>query len=144
MPYIVDASVVVRWFVPQEGHEAAKDWLRRLTEDPLLLVAPDLLRFEVFGVLARLQPKNDKGWAGRCFGRFDALGLRTLPTSMPVFVRALELARTRSVSGWDAIYMAHAETMGTAWLTSDRKALKRLAGDPRILALQTDSNDGNG
>ena len=135
MPYLVDASVVVRWFVPQEGHEAAKDWLRRLAQDPLLLVAPDLLRFEVFGVLARLQPRKDKDWAGRCFGRFDALGLRTLPTSMPIFDRALVLARTLSLSGWDALYLAHAEALGTAWLTSDRKALKRLAGDPRILAL---------
>ncbi len=45
---IVDASVVVRWFVSQPGHEAAATWLRRLAMDGDLLWAPDLLRFEVF------------------------------------------------------------------------------------------------
>lgn len=135
MPYVVDASVVVRWFAGQEGHEAAKAWLRRLAEDPLLLVAPDLLRFELFGVLARLQPRGDAGWAERSLERFEALGLRTLPTTLPMYRRSFELARTLLISGWDAIYLAHAESLSTAWLTADHKALGRLAGDPRILPL---------
>ncbi|MDY0003189.1 MAG: type II toxin-antitoxin system VapC family toxin [Polyangia bacterium] len=135
MPFVVDATVAVRWFVPQEGHEAAKEWLHRLKVDPLLLVAPDLLRFEVFGVLARLQPRKDQAWADRCFGRLDALGIRTLPTTMPLYSRAFELARTLSISGWDAVYLAHAEQLGAAWLTADRKVLRRLGDDPRIQAL---------
>lgn len=135
MPYVVDASVVVRWFVDQEGHEAAKEWLRRLAEDPLLLVAPDLLRFEVFGVLARLQPRSDWGWAERCLERFDALGIRTLPTTLPMYRRSFLFARTLRISGWDAIYLTHAESLGTSWLTADQKALRRLADDPRVLPL---------
>ena len=35
---VVDASVVLRWFVEQEGHQQAVDWLRRFVLDPDLLV----------------------------------------------------------------------------------------------------------
>ena len=81
MSYVLDASVALRWFVHQPGSEAAAAWLRRLVDDPDLLVAPDLLRFEVFGGLSRLQPRQEKGWAARCFMRFDRLGVRSLPST---------------------------------------------------------------
>jgi predicted nucleic acid-binding protein len=136
MPLVLDASIAVRWFVHQEGHEAAKTWLLRLVQDPVLLVAPDLLRFEVFGILARHPPRADAGWSARCLTRFDALGIRTLPTTRELFVRAIALSRELCISGYDAVYLAHAESLDTAWLTADQKALRRLAGDARIRALE--------
>ena len=92
MTYVVDASVVLRWFVDQPGSEVAAAWLERLVENPDLLVAPDLLRFEIHGGLARLQGSRKDAWAADSFKRFDALGLRTLPTTLPLFERALTLS----------------------------------------------------
>ena len=136
MRHVVDASVVLRWFVVQEpGAEAAVEWLERLTEDADSLVGPDLLRFEVLGALARLQPPRDPDWAGRAFGRFERLGLRLLPTDEEIALRALELSRELRVGGYDAVYLAHAESLGTSWLTADQRVARRLEGDPRITSL---------
>ena len=59
MSVLVDASVVLRWFVDQPGHEDAAVWLRRLRSEPDILIAPDVLRMETFGGLCRLQPRRD-------------------------------------------------------------------------------------
>jgi len=134
--HVVDASVVLRWFVDQEpGAAAAVQWLERLTEDADLLVGPDLLRFELLGALARLQPPREPEWAGRAFGRFERLGLRLLPTDHEIALRALDLSRELRIAGWDAVYLAHAESLHTSWLTADQRLLRRLRGDPRVASL---------
>lgn len=132
---VVDASVVLRWFVEQEGHEEATSWLRRFVVDPELLVAPDLLRFEVHGALARLTPKRDPGWARRSFERFDRVGIRALSTDRKLFDRALALSAELRIAGYDAVYIAHAEALGVPWLTADRRVLRRLGKDARVQAL---------
>lgn len=137
MSVVVDASVALRWFVEQHGADEALGWLERSVAEPHLLIAPDLLRFEVHGALARLQPRRDPTWAARCFARFDRLGLRTLPTTHTLFDRAFELSRELKVGGHDAIYLAHAEALDVPWLTADDKALRRLRGDRRVLPLVT-------
>lgn len=132
---VLDASVVLRWFVEQPGHEAATRWLRRFIVEPDLFVAPDLLRFEVFGALCRLNPRRDPSWATRSFDRFVRLGVRTLPTTHELFDRAAELSRTLKVAGYDAVYLAHAEALSIEWLTADAKVLRRLGRDARVRAL---------
>jgi predicted nucleic acid-binding protein len=135
MTIVLDASVALRWFVKQPDHETAATWLRRFVAEPDLFVAPDLLRFEVCGGLARLQPQRDPTWASECFERFDRLGIRTFPTTMALFRRAIDLSRELRVGGYDAIYLAHAESLGLRWLTADSRALRRLKGDPRVQPL---------
>jgi predicted nucleic acid-binding protein len=135
MTAVVDASVVLRWFVTQPGAHEAVVWLRRLAKDPDLLVGPDLLRFEVHGGLARLQPPRDSGWAARCFERFDRIGLRVIPTDLPLFRRALDISRDLKIAGYDAVYLAHAESLGVPWLTADQKVLRRMKGDRRVQSL---------
>jgi predicted nucleic acid-binding protein len=132
---VVDASVCLRWFVEQKGHEEATERLRRFIADPDELVGPDLLRFELFGGLCRLQPRRDPTWAARSFDRFVRLGVRSLPTTRDLFERAAELSRTLKIAGYDAIYLAHAEDLSIPWLTADEKALRRLRRDPRVQSL---------
>ncbi len=132
---VVDASVVLRWFAEQDGHEQALDWLARFVVNPDLLVAPDLLRFEVHGGLARISPKRDPGWARRSFERFDRLGIRMLSTDGTLFDRALALSAQLRLAGYDAVYIAHAEALKARWLTADRRVLRRLGKDARVQAL---------
>jgi predicted nucleic acid-binding protein len=130
---VVDASVVLRWFAPQEpGNAEAQHWLARFADESDLFVAPDLLRFEVLGGLARLQLTRDDSWAARAFARFERLGLRLLPTDIEIAQRAISISRELRVAGYDAVYVAHAESLGTSWLTADQRIARRLAGDPRI------------
>jgi predicted nucleic acid-binding protein len=135
MKFVLDTSVAVRWFVSQPGSDDAATWLRSFIDDPELFVGPDLLRFELHGALARLQPAHDSSWAPTCFSRFDRLGVRMLPTTLDLFRRALEVSRTMRIGGYDAIYLAHAEAIGAPWLTADARILRRLGKDKRVRPL---------
>ena len=136
MTLVVDASVVLRWFVEQEpGADAARAWLERFAEDADLFIAPDLLRFEVLGGLARLQRQHDEGWARTAFGRFERLGLRLIPTDLEIALRAIDLSRTLGIGGYDAVYLAHAESLRTSWLTADQRVLRQLGASPHVQPL---------
>src|SRR5260370_40216330 len=106
MRFVLDTSVAVRWFVSQPGSDDAATWLRLFIDDPELFVGPDLLRFELHGALARLQPSRDSEWAPTCFERFDRLVERMLSTTLDLFRRALELSRTMRICGAHATSLA--------------------------------------
>jgi len=133
--FILDTSIAVQWFVDQGDGPAALAWLRRLASNSELFVAPDLMQFEMAGALAKRQPRRDLEWAGRCFDRFQRLGIPLLPTTRSLFHHAMSLARQVPMGGYDAIYLAHAETLGIPWLTADQKMLRRFQNDPRVRAV---------
>jgi predicted nucleic acid-binding protein len=136
---VLDASVVVGWFTHQPHSEDAIPWLAALLAEPRAFLVPDLLPHEVLGALARIGAKQPAGWAVRAYERFLALPMRTVPTTPAISLRALELSRNLRVGGWDAVYLAHAETAGVPWLTADRRVLRRLAKDTRVAPLASTS-----
>lgn len=132
---VIDASVAVLWLVEQPGSEQAAEWLRKFADDPDLFVAPDLLRFEVHGALARLQPKRNSRWAAECWDLFQRIAIPLHPTTDELFLRAIELSRELRIGGYDAVYLAHAEALRVPWLTADARILRQLARDRRLRAL---------
>lgn len=137
MKAVLDASVVVGWFTDQPHAADAVPWLRALVRAPTEVAVPDLLSFEVLGAFARLGAKQPSGWASRAYARFLALPLHVVPTTPALAARALDLSRELRLAGWDAVYLAHAESIGAPWLTADRKVLRRLGRDRRVASLAT-------
>lgn len=137
MRVVLDASVVIGWFAEQPHSPDAEPWLLAIAGQPDLVVAPDLLWFEVHGALARLAGRGARGaaWAKQAFARFERLAIDRRSTDAACFARAMALATSLRIGGWDAIYLAHAEAVGAPWLTADTRVVRRLRGDARIAAL---------
>ena len=53
-----------------------------------------------------------------------------------LFRRAMEIVEPLRFGGYDAVDVAHAESLGVRWLTADARVLRRLGRDPRVEALQ--------
>ncbi len=51
MEVVVDASVVVKWFVKEEGSEEALRLRDRYVEGEIQIIAPELITFEVLNAL---------------------------------------------------------------------------------------------
>ncbi|MCA3626386.1 MAG: PIN domain-containing protein [Methylobacterium sp.] len=125
MKLIIDASVVVKWFVREAGHEDALAILRRGDE----CFAPDLVVLEVAGAL----DKKIKAGTLTSEHAVEAIWslqehLSVLP-STPQIVAALELASELNHPLADCIYMACAIDIGATVVTADdgfvRKARNR-------------------
>ena len=121
---VVDASVALKWFVEEEGSQAA----RGLFEGRSPLEAPELLIAEVCNAGWRLALSGALPWA-----QFDAMtkevgGLIDRIWSLaPLARRAGAIARRLRHPVYDCFYLALAEGRGTQLITADRRLLERLA-----------------
>ena len=115
---VVDASVAVKWLVPEEHSSKALKFL----ESGQRLLAPDFLWIEIGNILWKKSRRKE-------------IAPENVPTvlgnflSMPVFVSeskkllpsALDWAQESSISVYDALYIALAIDQDCSFVTADRK-----------------------
>ena len=124
--FVVDASVAMKWFVPEVHHEAA----RRLLREGFELLSPDLVRAEVGNVLWKKWRRGELS-AGeavailRDFGRFP-LRIRT---SEPLMKGAWTVAERFGRSFYDGLYVALAVETESSLVTADSRLYNALRDD---------------
>ena len=127
--FIVDASVVVKWFVP-EIHSAAA---RRLLALPHEYIAPDLLFAEtantIWKKIRRKELTNEDGQ--RLVADIGRIAVDTFPCRvLAEDAHALANATGRTV--YDAMYVALAVRFDTRLLTADDRLDAALKAVPAI------------
>lgn len=121
----VDASVVLMWLL-EESPGKAKDILERHVAGNELLVAPELLNYEVGNVLATkvaLAPQA----ATQLFGYFLDLEIQTYSFGDGEYTASLNLAQKYKLTVYDASYLALALALDVDLVTADLKLATRAA-----------------
>jgi predicted nucleic acid-binding protein len=122
--WTIDASVAVKWFVPEIHSEAAAAWL----QDGFELMAPDLLFSEIGNILwkkvrrSELQP----GELDAVCRNIGELPFRIWPAK-ELFRVALDLALVVNRSVDDCTYLAVALAFDAPLVTADRKLFEALS-----------------
>jgi len=130
--FVVDASVAIKWFVPEVHHEAA----RRLLREGFELLSPDLVRAEVGNVLWKKWRRGELS-AGeavailRDFGRFP-LRIRT---SASLVEGTWTVAERFGRSFYDGLYVALAVETESSLVTADLRLYNALRDDALADAL---------
>src|SRR5947207_2160973 len=94
MPFVVDASVAAKWFLPEPHQDKAKKLLRDFVNQDVELMAPELIVGEVGSTLwkrSTLIRDISVEHAREAYTCFLALG-RPLHSSSSVAARALSIA----------------------------------------------------
>ena len=127
MRLVADASVVIKWFVPEVHSAEATRWLDAAPD----LAAPDLLFAEIASVVWKKVGRRELTEAQ---ARAIASGVERLPfrclSSRELHGSALELALATRRSVYDCLYLATALVLGAPLLTADRKLYDALAVTP--------------
>lgn len=124
MRLVVDASVVIKWFVVEDLLDEA-DRLRPLIDE---LSAPDFLLVEIGNIAWKktrqgiLQP-ND---ATRIVAYLRRSGMQLVPTTS-LLDNALQLARDLDHPVYDCLYVALIEMLDAMFLTWDRQLHAKLS-----------------
>ncbi len=123
--YVVDASVWVSRFVPNDvHHQPSYRWLEGALTRGELLVAPALLLAEVAGAVSRRTGRPEM--AARAVDLLEQLPTARLVTVDPQLARlAARLAGQRRLRGGDALYVALAQQLGFSLVTWDREQAER-------------------
>ncbi len=123
MTLVVDASVVVKWFVEEDLADEAATLLHR----PILLYAPDLIVSEVTNAAWK---NFVRGAISRAQAEAIALSIPRSPLhftpSIFLHQRALDIAIELRHSVYDCLYLACAERVGGRVVTADRALLRKV------------------
>ena len=118
MRYVVDASVVVKWFAPEEMSDAADTLLTGEHE----LCAPDFVLVEAANVFWK-KARSDQMTVAEAVEALSAIdtGAIDLRSTPPLLGRALEMANDIGHPVYDCIYIAAAEAWSAVLITADRR-----------------------
>ena len=124
MTWVVDASIAIKWVIP----EALSDAANRLRDGEDEFLAPDLLLVEVANALWK------KTTSGEISAREADVALDLVAQSGidlqppgPLLPRAMEVARRLAHPVYDCVYLALAEREHIALVTADQRLLRRLS-----------------
>lgn len=137
---VVDASIVVKWVIEEEGSADARTLLEDWLTADIQPVAPSWLICEVSNILYKKMLKGEIAFTDALAAFDDLLPFVTvLPENAADGKRALAIARqTHQQQAYDAQYLALAERLGAEYWTDDRRfvhaaaeafpAVRRLGG----------------
>ena len=126
---VVDASVVVKWFLPEPWSEEA----RALLDEPVVLVAPDLLFAEVGNaVWKRVRMRQlPAPLARKMVGDIANIAVRPV-ASRTLLKDAMAVAVSAGITVYDAMYLVLAVRLRTHLVTADERLSAAVSGLPRL------------
>ena len=116
---VVDSSVAVKWFVPEAGRDEAMALLRGRASGKLTIAAPDLLVYEVLGVVRRRQGAAGAAAASRRLAGFE---LTVIPPDARLVAAALEQSDALGCDLYDAFFAGLASLLEAPLYSADRRA----------------------
>lgn len=127
--FVVDASLVIKWFVPEVDSDAARRWL----DVPHDYIAPDLLFPETGNTVwkkvrrGELSPaEGQRLVADLSVIAVDAIAMRELLPD------AYTLAMSTGITVYDATYLTLAVRLETQVITGDDRFARRLVDHPLL------------
>lgn len=122
--FVVDASLVIKWFVPEIHARAARRWLEASHD----YVAPDLLFAEIGNVIWKKVRRGEltEKEARQLVTSLAAVPVETVNTRS-LLEDALAVALTTGITVSDAMYVTLAVRLDTAVVTSDDRLADRVA-----------------
>jgi predicted nucleic acid-binding protein len=133
---LLDTSVAVKWFVPEEDSEKALS-LRRAQEDrELQLYAPEVLLMELANAL-RYSSEFSAGEIIEALETLFELNILLMPFSLDALNLAVTLSMEHDLAVYDAYFLALAQALEIPLITADRRMLSRLTAEDGALSLES-------
>ena len=135
MLYVIDAGVVVKWFIPEADSNIAHQLLERYLQGVDTPVAPDLLIAECGNVFWRRYRQGDITPDEATESLADLLALQVpLVPATSLVPSALQLALQHQRTVYDALYLALAQERNCVLITADERFFNALS--PQFPQLQ--------
>ncbi|PIS28635.1 hypothetical protein COT42_07425 [Candidatus Saganbacteria bacterium CG08_land_8_20_14_0_20_45_16] len=131
---ILDASVILRWFIEEEQSDKARKIQDDYLVDKLDIAVPDLLLYEVANAL-RFNKSFEVDEIDQVLTSLSDLGIKVLPINYALVGEAARLAYNYELTVYDAIYVELSLKLGAEFVTADQKLFEKVKDLPRITLL---------
>ncbi|MCF2139244.1 MAG: type II toxin-antitoxin system VapC family toxin [Candidatus Lokiarchaeota archaeon] len=131
---IVDASVIVKWFIDENNSDKAEKIKEQFVNEEINIIIPSLLYYEVLNALKysklfNVRELNLVGESLENYG-FDVFAIKD-----EIREKMVEISLNFDVSIYDASYIALADKFNTQMVTADEKFSKKLPKNLKHLIL---------
>ena len=134
---VVDASIVVKWFVYEEGSDKALEIRDKYISGELKLIAPENINFEVLNALyyKRLFSEEEIKEIAEAL---DAFSFELYPLKGGYAKKTVEVAFKNSITIYDSSYISLAIMKNTCMYTADEKLMEKISREylPYIINLK--------
>ena len=122
---VVDASIIVKWFVEEEGSDKSLKLRDRYIEGEIRIIAPELMIFETLNALyyKRLFSEEELKQISEAL---EAYSFTLYPLRGKYASKAIEVAFKNDITIYDASYIALAIIRNTQMYTADEKLMRKL------------------
>lgn len=127
MNVVIDASVLIKFFIPEILSEKPEELNVRVAEGDLGLLAPNLIFAEVGNIIWKKHRMKE-------LIRSEVEEIVEAIVSMPIAVEtskallplAVDMGLAYGITVYDAVYVSLAKIHETIWVTADRKPLETM------------------
>ena len=128
MNLVIDASVLIKFYIPEILSDRAERLLARVEKKEIDLLAPDLIYPEAGNTLWKKQRLKEltPSEVGEITDAILLLPLK-IEASKSLLPLAVDMAIAYGMTVYDALYFSLAKVYGTTMITAERKLVEALA-----------------
>jgi predicted nucleic acid-binding protein len=129
MNLVMDASVLIKFYVPEILSDKAERLLGKVEKKDIDLSAPDLIYPEAGNILWKKQRLKEltRSEVEEITDAILSLPLK-MEASRSLLPLAVDIAMAYGITVYDASYLSLAKVYETTWITADRRLCEGLAG----------------
>ncbi|MEW6456032.1 MAG: type II toxin-antitoxin system VapC family toxin [Acidobacteriota bacterium] len=131
--YVIDASVVLKWFsrYDEDNLEKAKKIRKDFKERRIDIISPELLIYEIANVLRYKESIEEKVVLDAINSIYEMRILSSV--SQMIMEDAIKLARNFNITVYDSTYLGFANNLKYPLVTADKKLYEKIKGYPGII-----------
>ena len=118
---VVDASIGVKWFSPEEDTPKSRELLKNHIEKKIKIIVPDLFFYEVLNAL-RFN-KNSEKYLKKVALDLESFELEIINVSLPLLEKSVENSVKYNLTIYDAVYLTIAKEFDNKLISADKKIL---------------------
>jgi len=134
---VLDASVVVKWFVEEDYRDLSLKLREEHVKGSLVLSAPNIIIYEVVNAL-RYDPEISEVDIRRATQSLFKLHMDLHQPTIELIERAAEDAYKYSVSIYDAVYLGLSELQDCPIATADERLYQNTSSSKFVMLLSSD------
>lgn len=125
MKTVIDASVVLKWFLDEEDSDTALKIRKKHLEGKLELCAPTLLVIEISNALCT-KPDVKEETVLSALKAFYYTKVKLCPITKKLIKESIRLSIERKITVYDSLYVSLAKVKGCNFLTADKRLYEKV------------------
>lgn len=134
MIVVLDASVLIKWFIKESDSEIALHFKDSLLQSKFDILVPDLALYEILNVL-RFKCVFSEEAIKIILPAIFELGLEIITPSQQLLEDALRLSFATELSIYDCVYLALANELGVNLITADKRIVRQAGPLSKVKSL---------